>query len=90
MMIYCSIIGFDDIKYLHVCVLSIERISAAINGYLKFLLYKILLISSVLIFLVTNLCDILYKLKILMIGHTEGKKNNTISIATRFLNVETL
>ena len=61
-MIYCSIIGFDDMKYLHVCELSIERISAAINGYLNFLLCKNLLKRSVLIILVTDLCNILNKL----------------------------
>jgi len=33
-MIYCSIIGFDEIKYLNVCVFYIDRIYAATNGYL--------------------------------------------------------
>lgn len=74
MIIYCSMIGFDEMKYLHVCELSIERISAAMNGYLKFLFCKILLESSVLIFFVTNLRDILYKFKILLICHTKDEK----------------
>lgn len=80
-------IGLDEMKYLQVCELSIESISAAMNGYLKFLLYKILLECSVLIFFVTNLRDILYKFKILLICHTKNEKCDTIFITLRFPHV---